>query len=114
MITESTEMAQVKKLVASASVEDSILQTSMAEPSTVKSVLAVVISETTTIIIPEVSVPTLTLMEPIAALVSASSEMASASINTIRTIIERGLGSASTELAPAMDIMEELAHQMVQ
>ena len=40
--------------------------------------------------------------------------MVYASTETASTIIERGSGSASTKLALAMDIMEELAHQMVQ
>jgi len=40
-------------------------------------------------------------------------ETASAFMDTIRTIIEMGSGSASTELALAMDIMEEMAFQMV-
>ena len=64
----------------------------MAEPSTVKSVPMVVISEATTITIPEVPVTILTLMEPATGLVSAQSEMASASMDTVRTIIERGPG----------------------
>jgi len=112
MIAESTGLAQVKELVASTDAEDSALQTSKAEPSTVKSV-PVVISEATTVTNPEVPVTTLTLMEPVVVLVSAPSEMAPASMDIVRTIIERGSESASTELALAMDIMEELAHQMV-
>jgi len=40
--------------------------------------------------------------------------MAPASTYIVRTIIERGSGRAPIELVPAMDIMEELAHQMVQ
>ena len=54
------------------------------------------------------------LTEPAAGLVSAPSEMAPAFMDIVRTIIERESGSALTELALAMDIMEELAHQMVQ
>jgi len=80
----------------------------------VKSVHAVVISEATTVIIPEVSVTTLASKEPAVGHVSAFSEMVYASTETASTIIERGSGSASTKLALAMDIMEELAHQMVQ
>ena len=113
MIAEGTGLAQVKELVASTGAEDSALQTSKAEPSTVKSVPAV-ISEATTVTVPEVQVMTLMLTEPAAGLVSAPSEMASASMDILRTIIERGSRSASTELAPAMNIIEELANQMVQ
>ena len=40
-------------------------------------------------------------------------ETGSAFMDTVRTIIEMGSGSASTELALAMDIMEEMAFQMV-
>jgi len=100
--------------MASIGAEDSALQTSKAELSTVKSVLAVVISKATTVTIPEVPVMTSMLTEPVAGIVSAPSKMASTSTNIIHTIIEKGSGSALTELAPAMDIMEELAHQMVQ
>ena len=49
MIVESTGLAQVKELVASTGAEDSALQTSIGEPSTVKSVPVVVISEATTV-----------------------------------------------------------------
>ena len=42
------------------------------------------------------------------------SEMGSAPPSTIRTIIEAGSRSASAELALAIDIMEELALQMVE
>ena len=35
-------------------------------------------------------------------------------MDTTRPIIERGSGSALAGLSPATDIMEELAHQMVQ
>ena len=40
--------------------------------------------------------------------------MAPASTDIVRTIIEREFGSTPIELALAIDIMEELAHQMVQ
>jgi len=53
----------------------------------------------------------LTLTPP---LLGRISETASALADTVRTIIETGFGSASAELAPAMDIMKELALQMVQ
>jgi len=54
------------------------------------------------------------LTDPAVGLVSAPSEMASASTDIIRTVIEKRSGSASAELAPAMDIMKEMARQMVQ
>ena len=53
----------------------------------------------------EVPIKTSTLTEPATGLVSAASEMALASTDIVRTIIERGSGSASTELALAMDIV---------
>jgi len=62
----------------------------------------------------EVPATTSALTEPAAGLISTPSEMAPASMGITCTIIERGSMSAPTELAPAMDIMEELAHQMVQ
>ena len=101
----------MKEPVVSASTEDSTLQTSMAEPSTVKSVPAVVISNATTVTNSEMLVTTSTSKEPAASHVPALSEMVSTSTETIRTIIERESGSVSTELAPAMDIIEELAHR---
>jgi len=52
--------------------------------------------------------------EPIAGLVSAPSELAPAFTDITRTIIERGSGSAQAGLPSAMDIIKELAHQMVQ
>jgi len=114
MIAESTGVAHVEEPAASTGTEDSTLQTLTAELSTVKSIPAVVISEAATITIPEVSVTTLVLKEPAAGLVPVLSEMASASTDIVRTIIEKGFGSTSTELAPVIDIMKELAHQMVQ
>jgi len=104
----------VKEPVASTGAEDNTLQTSMVRPSTARSVPVVVISEATTVTIPKVPVTISALAEPAVVLVCVPSEMDSASTDTICTIIERASGSASTELALAMDIMEELAHQMVQ
>jgi len=54
------------------------------------------------------------LTKPATGLVSTPSELAPASVDIIHTTIERGSGSAPTELDPAMDIMKELAHHMVQ
>ena len=79
-----------------------------------KSVSAVVILKATTVIIPEAPVTTLALKESAAGLVPVLSETASTSMDTVHTIIEKASGSASTKLALAMDIMEELAPQMVQ
>ena len=58
MIAESTGMAQVEEPVASAGTEDITLQTSTTEPGTVEFVAALVASEATTIIVPEVPVMT--------------------------------------------------------
>jgi len=114
MIAERTGLAQVVESVASTGIEDTTLQTSTAKPGTVEFIAALVASEATTITVPEVPAMTSVLTEPAAGLVSAPSELASASVDIICTTIERRSGSVPTELAPAMDIMEELAHQMVQ
>jgi len=113
MIVESTGLAQVEEPVRSTGAEDNALQTSTVEPSTVEFIPVTVASEAT-ITVPKVPVTTSALTDPAAGLVSAPSEMAPASTDIVRTIIERGSGSAVAELAPAMDIMEELARQMVQ
>ena len=96
MIAESTGVAHVEEPVASTGAEDSTLQTLMAEPSTLKSVPVVVISEATTVIISEVPVTTSALKEVTAGHVPALSEMVFASMETIRMIIERESISAST------------------
>ena len=57
---------------------------------------------------------TLVSKEPAVGLILTQVELAPVSVDTTRTIIERGSGSASAGLSPATDIMEELAHQMVQ
>ena len=114
MIAESTEVAQVEEPMASTSEEDNTLQTSTAEQSTVEFVALTIASEASTIQVPKMPVMTSALTEPAVGLVSVPSEMAPASMSIARTIIERWSGSAPIELAPAMDIMEELAHQMVQ
>jgi len=65
-----------------------------------------------------VPVTTLALRESAAnlnpELLGRISEMTSAPTDTVHTIMEMGSGSASAELAPTMDIMEELALQIVQ
>ena len=92
--------------MASTDTGDNILQTSTAEPRIMKYVSVVVIPEAATVTIPEVPVITLALKEPTAGLVPALSETASALTDTVCTITERGFGSVSTRLAPAMDIMK--------
>ena len=62
----------------------------------------------------EVSATTSVSIKLAAGLVFAPGELASISVYTTRIIIERESGSAPAGLSPAMDIMEELAHQMVQ
>ena len=100
--------------MVSTGAEDNALQTSKAEPSTVQSVPAAIVSEATTVTVSEVPATTSALTEPAVGLVFAPSEMALVSMGIVCTIIERGSGSAPIELAPIMDIMKELAHQMVQ
>ena len=56
MIAESTRLAQVEELVASTGTEDDTLQTLKVEPSTVESVPSIIISEATTVTVPEVPV----------------------------------------------------------
>ena len=113
-IEESTGLAQVEDPVASTSAEDSALQTSAGEPGAVEFIAVSVASEATTITVPGVSAMTSVLTEPAVGLISAQSELAPIFMDIIRTTIERGSESAPTGLSPAMDIMEELAHQMVQ
>ena len=114
MIAESTRLARVKEPVASTGAEDSLLQTSAAEPGIVEFVAALVASEATIITVPEVLATISVLTELTAGLVSAPSELTPASMDIIRTTVERGSESAPAELSPAIDIMEELTHQMVQ
>jgi len=114
IIAECAEVAQVEEHVASTGAEDRTLQISTAEPSTVKFVPVVVTSEAAIVTILKVLVTTSASKEPAADPVLALSKMVSAFTETVHTIIERGSGSVSTELAPVMYIIEELAHQMVQ
>ena len=114
MVAESTGLAQVEDPVASISVEDNALQTSASEPGAMEFVVVPFTSEATTITVPEVSAMISALTEPAAGLVSASNELASASVDIIRTTVERGSGSAPAELSPAMDNRKELAYQIVQ
>ena len=77
-------------------------------------VAAPVAVETTTITVPEVLATTSTSKEPVVGLIPAQVELAPVSVDTTRTITERKSGSASAGLSLAMDIMKELARQMVQ
>ena len=100
--------------MASISAEDSAVQTSASESSVVKFVAAPVAVETTTITVPEVLATTSASKEPVVGLIPALVELALVFVDTTRTIIEREFRSTSAGLSPATDIMEELAHQMVQ
>ena len=100
--------------MASISAEDNTVQTSAGEPSVVEFVAAPVAVEATTINVPEVLAMTSTSKEPAFGLVPTQVELAPVSVDTTRTITERRSGSASAGFSPAIDIMEELAHQMVQ
>jgi len=104
----------VEESAASAGVKDNALQTSTAEPGTVEFVVAPVALEATTITVPEVPVKTSASTEPAVGFIFAPSEIAPASTDIIHTTIERGYGSAPTEVASVMNIMKELTHQMVQ
>ena len=111
MVTESTRVAQVEDPKGT---EDNAVQTSAGEPNAVEFVAAPVAVEATTITIPEVLATTSTSKEPVVALIPAQVELAPVSVDTTHTIMEKKSRSASTGLSPATDIMEELAHQMVQ
>ena len=52
--------------------------------------------------------------EPVVGLVPAQVESTPISVGVTHPVIDRGSGSALTGSSPATDIMEELAHQMVQ
>jgi len=114
MVVESTGVAQVEDLVMSISAENSAVQTSASEPSAMEFIAAPVVMGTTTITVPEVLTMTSASQEAAVGLISAQVESAPVSVDTIRTIMERGSENAPVALSPAMDIMEELAHQMVQ
>jgi len=113
MVAESNGLAQVEDPVASTSAEDNALQTLAVEPGVMEFVVVLVASEATTIMVPEVSATISVSTEPAASLISAPSELAPASVDIMRTIKERRSGSPPAGLSPAVDIMEELAYQMV-
>ena len=88
--------------------------TSTDEPSLVEFAPIVGTPEVAIGTVPEILVITLVLKELATGLAPALSGTTSVPIDTIHIITERVSGNASTELAPAMNIMEELAHQIVQ
>jgi len=114
MVAESTRVTQVEDPMASIGAEDNAVQTSAGEPSDVEFVAAPVAVEAITTTVPEVLATTSASQEPVVGLISAQVELAPVSVDTTRTIIERGSRSASTRLSPATDIIKELTHQMVQ
>ena len=114
MVTESTRVAQVENPMESLGAEGSAVQTSADEPSAVEFVVASVAVEATATAILEVLALASASEEPIISLVPAQVESALASVGITCPVIERGSGSAPAGSSPATDIMEELAHQMVQ
>ena len=101
IIAESTVAAQVKESMASTDAGDNTLHTSTGEPSIVKSASVVATSKAATGTVLEVPITTLVLRVSAAdldpALPGRISETTSAPTNIVRTIIEMGYGSASTE-----------------
>jgi len=114
MVAESTRVAQVEDPAASVSAEDSAVQTSAGEPSTVEFVVASIIMEATTITISEVLASASVSEEPVVGLIPAQVESTPISVGVTHPVIERGYGSALAGSSPSTDIMKELAHQMVQ
>jgi len=100
--------------MASTDAGDSVLHTSTDEPSLVKSAPVVVTPEDAIGTFFEMSVTTMTLKEPATSLAPVLSGTTSVPMDTVHTITEKKYESVSIELALAMDIMEELAHQMAQ
>jgi len=106
--------AQVENPMASIGAEDIAVQTLAGEPSAVEFVPASIVVEAATMTVPEVLAMISALQDPAIGLIPAQVELAPISVDTTHTIIERGSESTSAGLSPAIDIMEELAHQMVQ
>jgi len=108
---ESTGIAQVEDLAVSIGAEDSTVQTSAGEPSAVEfAVTSVSMEAATTTTVLKVLATTSVSDEPVVDLTPARVELVPVS----HSVMERGSGSISTGLSPGNDIMEELAHQMVQ
>jgi len=110
MVTESTRVAQEEDPVTSISAGDNVVQASAGESSAVEFVAAPIAVETTIITVLEVLATTSVSKDPVIGLIPAQVESASISVDTTRTIMERGSGSAPAGLSLTMDIMEELAH----
>jgi len=70
--------------------------------------------EATTTTVPEVLATAAVSEELVVDLIPDQIESAPISVDITRPIIERGSESAPARSSPATDIMEELAHQMVQ
>ena len=89
---ESTGVAQVEDPAAGIGAEDSIIQTSVGQPSAVKFVVAsVAVKVVTTITIPEALAMILVSDEPVVGLTPAQVELVLVSCS----VMERGSGSAS-------------------
>jgi len=114
MVAESTEVVQVENPATSIGAEDSAVQTSADEPSTMEFVVASVVVEATTTDIPEVLALAALSEEPVVGLVPVQVESTLISVGVTRPVIERGSGSAPAGSTLATDIMEEQAHQTVQ
>jgi len=99
LVAENTGLAQVEVPVVSSSTEDSALQTSAGEPSVVEFVAAPAL-EATTITVLEVSATISLSTEPPTGLIYTPGELAPASVDTTRTIVERGSRSAPARLSP--------------
>ena len=106
MVAKSTGLAQVEDPVASISAEDNAVQTLANKSSVVEFVVAPVAAKATTIRVPEVSAMTSVSKEPVVGLISAQIELAFVSVDTTRTIMERGSRSIPVGLSPAMNIIE--------
>jgi len=117
IIAESIAVAQVEEPTVRTDAGDSACHISMDESSIVKPAPTVVTLEAAIGTVLEVPFTTLTLRESAAdldiTLPGRIIEMASVLTDTICTIIEIRSRSVSAELAPVMNIMEELALQMV-
>jgi len=114
MVAESTGIAQVEDPMESLGAEDNAVQTSAGKPSAVEFVATSVAVEATTTTIPEVLASVSESKEPVVGLIPIQVESTLASVGVTHPFIERESGSALAGASPATDIMEELAHQMVQ
>jgi len=117
MFAGGVEPACVEELVSSTGVGESSTQAS-AEATPVTSAVEVVALMVTTVMTPEVPVVTSAMIELLTGLapvvLGELSAPSSASTGTVHAIVETGPGSALAEPTLTMDIMEELALQMIQ